>query len=152
MISSQFVVISNTHGVFFLIAFVLLYEVLIVRKKEVALHAAFSTLAALVFSVILKELFLMPRPYLAEGGYPEAGLTSFSSLPSVHAAIAFCLATSVTLHQRKLGIFLFTMAVAISFGRVLANVHYPIDIIVGMLIGVLTGIIFNQIHIRVSKG
>lgn len=152
MIESPVIVIVNTYGILILVVFVILYEFFVARSMEVAWHVIFSVSAAVVFSVVLKELFLVPRPYLTEGGYPQAGLAYLSSLPSVHAVVSFCLATTVTLHRRPLGVFLFTVAALLSIGRVIANVHYPGDVIVGMLIGVLTGIIFNQIHIKLRKG
>lgn len=151
MIESPLVVMLNTHGVFLLVAFVVLYEFYIARRREIALHALVSAVAALVFSLVLKELFLVPRPYAFNGSYPRAGLSEFSSLPSVHAAIAFSLATSVTLHQRGVGILLFGIAALISVGRVVANVHYPADIAVGVLVGVLVGLIFNQIHLKLRR-
>ncbi len=151
MINSPSVVFLNTHGIVLLVVFVVLYELFIARRREVAWHAVLSVVATVVFSIVLKELFLVPRPYLYEGSLPQAGLSYYSSLPSVHAAVAFCLATTVSLHQKSLGVFLFTIAALISVGRVLANVHYPVDIVLGMLIGVLTGIIFNQIHVKFRK-
>ena len=150
MIESPLIVFANTHGVFIVLAFVVLYEYFVVRRREMALHALLSAVTAMVFGLVLKELFLVPRPFVYDG-YPQAGLTGFSSLPSVHAAIAFSLATSVTLHQKSIGVFLFCVAALISLGRVLANVHYPADIAVGVLIGVLIGLIFNEVHIRVRK-
>lgn len=141
----------NTHGIVLLVIFVLFYELYVERKTEVALHVLMSVIFVLIFTIILKELFAVPRPFLAEGEEAYAGLTHFSSLPSTHTAVAFVLATSVALHQKRLGVFLFTIASLIGIGRVMANVHYPIDIIVGLLIGVLTGVIFNQIHLTRKK-
>lgn len=151
MIDNPLLVLLNTHGIFVVVLFVVLYEVFVSKNVEVALHVCLSVIAVLIFTVILKELFLVPRPYLVEGIDPSAGLTSFSSLPSTHTAVAFVLATTVTLHQKKLGVFLFTIASLTGIGRVMANVHYPLDIIVGILIGVLTGVIFNQIHLTRKK-
>lgn len=148
MIDTPLLVFLNTHGVVVLVVLVILYEFLVARKKELALHIILSVLSAAVFSLVLKELFLVPRPFLATGTPALAGMSQYSSLPSMHATIAFALATTVTLHQRLIGVFLFTMAALIGIGRVVANVHYPADIAMGMLIGVLTGVIFNQIHLR----
>jgi undecaprenyl-diphosphatase len=144
-------VFLNTHGILVLVLFIIIYELFVVRDSEVAWHIIFSVLATLVFTIVLKELFLIPRPYYMPGVEAHAGLTQFSSFPSTHTAVAFVLATSVTLHQKTLGVFLFTMAALIGVGRVLANVHYPIDVILGMFIGVLTGVIFNQIHLNKRK-
>lgn len=141
----------NTNGVFLLVFFVFLYELVVVHDIELAVHIVLSVVTVIVFSIVIKELFLVPRPFLSQGIDPGAGLTYYSSLPSIHAAVAFTLATTVTLHQKQLGVFLFTIAAVISVGRVLANVHYPMDVVLGMLIGVLTGLIFNQIHIKLKS-
>jgi undecaprenyl-diphosphatase len=103
-------------------------------------------MTTIIFTIILKELFLVPRPFVAFGTPPLAGMVQYSSLPSTHAAVAFAMATAVTLHQNRFGAFLFVIAAIIGIGRVAANVHYPTDVIIGLLIGVLIGIIFNQAH------
>lgn len=151
MINQPIVTFLNTQGVVVLVVFVLLYEVFVVKKNEVALHALLSVVSVIVFTIVLKELFLIPRPYLVTGGAAYAGLSGYSSLPSTHTAIAFGLATSIALHQKRLGVFLFTIASLIGIGRVAAHVHYPMDIIIGILVGVLTAVIFNQIHISYKK-
>jgi len=151
MIENPLIQAINTHGVWLLVLFIVFYEVFVVKSSEVALHLVLSVVAALVFSVVVKELFLVPRPFILDGEIPKAGLAPFSSLPSTHTAVAFALATAVTLHQKSLGVMLFTIAALFSIGRVLANVHYPLDIILGMLIGVLTSVIFNQIHVKFRK-
>lgn len=147
MIETHLVRVLNTYGVFALVALIVFYEISVARKYEVAIHIVLSVVFVLVFTVVLKELFLVPRPYLVYSIDPAAGLNHLSSLPSSHTAVAFVLATTVTLHQKRLGVFLFTLASLISIGRVMASVHYPVDIVIGILIGVLTGVIFNQIHL-----
>lgn len=128
-----------------------LYLWFIERSREEALHVLFAVVTTLVVSIVLKELFDMPRPYLVNGEEALAGLTWFPSFPSTHTAISFALATTVTLHQRRFGAFLFVIAALASIGRVAANVHYPVDIIFGILIGSLIGIFFATVHIRMNK-
>ncbi len=144
MINSPLIVFLNTYGVVFLITFVILYEFILVDEKKLALNIIFSLITAFIFSLVLKELFVLPRPYLTNGGYPSAGVDGFSSLPSIHSALAFSLATSVIFQQKTLGVFLFGIAVLVGLGRILAGVHYPADVLVGMLIGVVVGVIINQ--------
>lgn len=136
----------NTHGVFLFIASVLIYEYFVVRERELFYHSIFSIISALIITVILKELFTIPRPFLVEGMSPGAGLTHLSSFPSTHTALAFALASTVTLHQKKFGVLVFILATAVAIGRVVAAVHYPMDIFAGVLIGVLCGLFFDTIH------
>lgn len=151
MINSPFISLFNTHGVVFLVVIVIFYKFYIAKQPEAAYHALLSVISVMIFTVILKELFLIPRPYLVAGGTAYAGMAGFSSLPSTHTAIAFGLATSIATSDRRLGIILFFLAALIGIGRVLARVHYPLDIFVGAAVGVLTALIFNQIHISVKK-
>ena len=77
-----------------------------------------------------------------------AGLAGLASFPSTHTALAFSLATTVALHQPYLGVFLLVISALIGIGRVAANVHFPVDIAFGVLLGVLVGVFFDQIHFK----
>lgn len=145
MVDIPIIVFLNTHGVSFLVLVALVYTLFVEQNKEIAIHIFVSVASVIIFTVILKELFLIPRPYLVSGENPYAGLTGFSSLPSTHTAIAFALATSVVLHKRKLGVIMFILAFIVGAGRIIANVHYPIDVFVGILIGLTTGTLFDTL-------
>lgn len=58
---------------------------------------------------------------------------------SSHAANCFALATSFYLLNRgdKLTIFLFIWAIIVSYSRIYVGVHFPTDLLVGAIIGVL---------------
>ncbi|WP_435355077.1 phosphatase PAP2 family protein [Emticicia sp. SJ17W-69] len=58
---------------------------------------------------------------------------------SSHAANCFALAASFYLLNRggKLTIFLFIWAIIVSYSRIYVGVHFPTDLIVGAIIGVL---------------
>lgn len=151
MINNPLIVFLNTQGVLIFIGSVLIYEFFILRKKEVTSHAVFAVVTVFIVSVLLKELYLVPRPFTHPGVASYAGLARLSSFPSLHAALAFGLATTVALHQRRFGIFLLVIAAMISVGRVAAYVHYPIDIAFGILIGVLVGLFFDRMHFRARR-
>lgn len=148
--NNSIVFFANTFGVFLFVISVELYLVW-AQKKEVALHAALSVLIAGVTTIILKELFLTPRPFEVNNIDPLAGLAYLSSFPSSHTAVAFALATSVALHQTKLGIFLMMIAALVGIGRVAGSVHYPVDIAFGVLIGVTIALFWSEVHIRLQK-
>lgn len=139
------IIFLNTHGVWLLVLFFIFYELYLKKNKESAIDIIFSVTFAIIVSFFLKELFLVPRPFMREAIAPMAGLNSFSSLPSTHAAVAFALATTVAINNKKTGIVAFLLAALVSLGRVAARVHYPLDIAVGMLIGVLCGMFFDTI-------
>jgi undecaprenyl-diphosphatase len=140
--------VANTYGVFFFIIFIVGFVVVREHNKELALHTLFSVLTTTFFVILLKELFLTNRPFIVDSTNPLAGLAWLSSFPSLHAAIAFAAATTVALHYRRLGIFLLIIASLIGIGRVAADVHYPIDIAFGILIGVTISMFFENVHFR----
>ena len=137
----------NTYNVALFFILTPLYIWKYEKKKEEAKHVLFAGILAFVLGILLKQLFHLPRPYEIDGVVALAGQTISGSLPSVHTAITFAMATTVSLHQRRTGIFLFLIAAIIGFGRIAANVHYPIDIVVGAILGVGVSFLIEKIHV-----
>lgn len=61
------------------------------------------------------------------------------SFPSSHAANAFSMATVVSWRWPKLAGLFFAIAFAVAYSRVYVGVHYPLDTLVGAVVGVLCG-------------
>jgi membrane-associated phospholipid phosphatase len=96
----------------------------------------FSIFTAWFISFIIKSVTRIPRPFIAHGNVvPLFTHGGFDSFPSGHATIFFGLAMAVYLYHRKAGYFFFIGAALIAISRVIGGVHYPIDIIVGVIIG-----------------
>jgi len=73
---------------------------------------------------------------------------------SGHAAASFSIAMLVYLFLRKkiawTGL-LFVWAIVFTISRIFVGVHYPIDIIIGALVGSLIAILFYKLHNRFIK-
>ncbi len=67
------------------------------------------------------------------------------SFPSNAAAIVFAVAAAIWFYRHKIGAFLCFLALLMSFARVYAAVHYPLDIIGGAAIGILTSLFCMKI-------
>jgi len=64
------------------------------------------------------------------------------SFPSDHTVIAFSLAFSTFLFiNKKLGVIFLLAAILIGLGRVMAGIHYPLDVIAGILVAILSVLI-----------
>lgn len=83
-----------------------------------------------------------PRPFAA---LPEVNPTLLfyppqdPSFPSHLAAVESALAGIVLFYNRKAGIVMLVITVLAGLGRVYAGVHYPIDIVGGMALGLMAG-------------
>lgn len=116
-------------------------------RKEQVIHALTAGVIALAIAFLIKYLFPTLRPFAVNGASTDVLITPTDpSFPSAHMALAFSLAVTIFMHDRKAGVFYLIGAAAIGFARVLANVHYPVDIVGGALIGTLTAVIIEKNH------
>ena len=105
----------------------------------------------LIGNMTLKPLIARPRPYTY---FPEmtlliAPLTDFS-FPSGHTFASFASATTLFLYHKKAGIAAYILAAIIAFTRLYLYVHFPSDVIAGMLLGIFSGWLAYQIVQSVS--
>ena len=80
---------------------------------------------------------------LPYGSSPES-LTGWSSFPSDHAVLFFCLSTGLLFLSKRTAIFaLLYTAIVISFPRMYLGLHYPTDIIAGAILGMIVALVGN---------
>lgn len=117
-------------------------------KRERILHALFSSLIAWLVAEVIKNLINTKRPFIINNDSPTTITTpQDGAFPSGHSTAAFALAVSIWFHDKKLGAIYLFAALLVALGRILANVHYPLDTIVGALIGILTSIAVEKTHL-----
>ena len=107
-------------------------------RIKVFLTVAISVvLSRLVITEIIRFFYCRPRPFMA---YTVNQLAEDAncSFPSGHAAFFFALAMAIYFYNKKWGIWFFAAAILIALARVSAGIHYPIDILAGAVIGVLS--------------
>ena len=101
---------------------------------------------ALIFDLLsvnlfVKNLFMRTRPYEVIDGLTRlVGEQSDFSFPSGHTAASFAASVVLLLRApKKLSVPMFILAILISLSRLYVGVHYPTDILGGLLAGVLAG-------------
>lgn len=116
-------------------------------RKEQVIHALFAGVLAWGIAQAIKYIFPTVRPFVLNGGEVDVLFRPTGpAFPSAHTALAFSLAVTIFMHDRKVGWGYLIAAFFIGVARVLANVHYPLDIIGGALIGTLVAVIIEKTH------
>ena len=108
------------------------------RTRRIGLMSACALICSLLINnILLKNLAARVRPYNAiEGLIPLVNKPTEFSFPSGHAGSSF--ASGGVLYRRlprKYGIPILILAILISFSRLYVGVHYPTDVLAGVLTG-----------------
>ena len=84
----------------------------------------------------IKHLIARPRPGMVLPQIVERlGRNGLGSMPSAHAANWFAMTMVMFLFYRRSLWFMLPLALAVSFSRVYNGVHYPSDVLAGMVLG-----------------
>ena len=108
---------------------------------------AFVSLAvsAGICNGLLKNIINRTRPYVAiETLELITKMPHDSSFPSGHSNASFAVACAITwcLSKKKkwIGVILIVIASMVAFSRLYVGVHYPTDVIAGIILGTVTSI------------
>lgn len=129
--------VGNAGWFFIVLGVVLLW---VKKTRKAGFHVLLSLLFSLIFcNLILKDLVARQRPCWL---VPEIQLLianpSDFSFPSGHTSASMATAASIYLYNKKYGIAMFLLAIMIAFSRMYLFVHFPTDILGGMLTGLLS--------------
>lgn len=152
--------LGNFGAVWIALAVILLFSRATRRAGAAMLLALLIGL--LIGNVWIKEWVMRPRPFVT---HPE--LTALFdpgdqwSFPSAHTLSAFAAATALCFFHRKSGVLALVLAALIAFSRLYASVHYPTDVLAGLLLGIACGLVaawltdraIDRLHtLRLRKG
>ena len=117
------------------------------RSKLAAVSAAAAGALALLINLVLSQLWFHDRPFV---DHPRQTLllvhhAADNSFPSDHASLAFAIAFAVLAFHRRLGLLLLIGAVCIGADRIFVGVHYPLDVLASLLVGLGSALIVTTV-------
>lgn len=122
-------------AVYLVLALAGLLVYLFIKNKKKFLFVFLSMLVSWGIGQLIKLLFYTPRPFM-QGATSLIQHSADSSFPSNHAAVFFSVAFALFfVKKKKLGIIFLILALLVSFARIFTGLHYPVDILGGVLVG-----------------
>lgn len=125
------------------------------RAAAVGVLAVAST--SVVANLVVKKVVRRPRPLRPQHHYahPPTGrshvpMPTSTSFPSGHSAAAAALATAVAVEWPAVAVPFVTLAGLIAYSRVHTGVHYPLDVIGGIAVGVGMGLA-SSVAVRLAE-
>ena len=137
ILTSFFTLITNEYFLYILLGIVLIY---MFKKNEQTRRLTKETIIAFLICtalfIVLKLIFQRPRPFDAFNELiPLVNKPSDYSFPSGHTASAFICAFMVYDGlPKKYSILIMILAILVAFSRLYVGVHYPTDIIAGIVL------------------
>ncbi|MCR5301788.1 MAG: phosphatase PAP2 family protein [Lachnospiraceae bacterium] len=148
LLDSFFLIVTNIAGSYGQLWVAVGLALLIPKKTRWTGIAVLISYAGVYLfgQMILKNLISRPRPCQVDQAFQMlVERPSSSSFPSTHSAWAFAAATAIFMKFKKAGIAAFVAAALIAFSRMYMFLHYPTDVLCGMILGILLGIAADKI-------
>ena len=131
----------GNSGIVWVVAAIVLLCTKKYRRYGVMLLVGLAA-ALLLGNLALKNLFARPRPCWLDESVPLLiARPSDYSFPSGHTMAGAIGATILTVADRRFGWAAIPLAVLIAFSRIFLFVHYPTDVLAGILLGTLAALL-----------
>lgn len=131
----------TTSGIIWIAAGIILIFFRKTRAAGIILLAALA-LGFLTGDVLLKHLINRPRPFMVNTDIVLLiKQPSGASFPSTHSTLAAAATTVLLMKKKEFGFIALVLTLFIAFSRLYLYLHYPTDVLCGLLLGVMCGVI-----------
>ena len=115
------------------------------KYRKVGVTLAVGLIVGFLFAnVALKNIVMRPRPCLLMPDFPLLiGVPTDYSFPSGHTVSSFVSAFVLLKGNRKMGVFALVLAAILAFSRMYLFVHFPTDILGGILVAYISYLTTN---------
>jgi len=143
----KLIVFLADYLIYFLVLGGLIYLFFAYQKKWKKFLGVVSAtiLSRLIITEGIRFFYYRPRPFL---NYPVNQLLNHDisgSFPSGHMTFVFPLIAFIFFENKKIGVVFGILGILMGLARIAAGVHYPLDILAGMLLGILSAWLVDNI-------
>jgi undecaprenyl-diphosphatase len=134
--------------VYFLLAGAALIYFLVKKKEK--LHYIFVIgssviLSRFVITELIRLIWHRSRPFVDYQVNQVIEHSASGSFPSGHIAFLFALAIAVYFFNKKWGLVFFILSLLVGLARIFVGIHYPLDILGGIVIGIVSAIVVRAL-------
>jgi undecaprenyl-diphosphatase len=130
--------------------------VLFFYKKEKSKDEQFilcikMTLAVLfgyLAKIVINLINMRPRPFEIHDVQLLVGRLTDGAFPSIHTLVSFVIAFGVYAYDKKMSAYFIIAAALVSLSRVYVGVHYPFDILGGIILAWLSFYLVRKINFK----
>ena len=139
-------------GIIWILACIVLLIIPKTRKLGIVCSCSLAA-AYIVDNIILKNLIARTRPYeVIEGLNRIIEAQSDYSFPSGHSGSSFAVAVVMFKEMpEKFGVPALVLAILIALSRLYVGVHYPSDVLCGIIFGTVFALISCYVYHRIVK-
>jgi len=133
----------------FIFWFGFIIYLIIKKEKKLALLMTAGIIAGAMVTFPIKYFFERERPYEQINSTRLIAPTEFDpSFPSGHTEMSFLAATIASKFHPEYRKYLYAFSIIVALSRIYVGVHFPLDTIGGVIIGILAGRIMLMIAMR----
>lgn len=128
---------------------------LIIKKTR---RFGFTLALDLVFNLVASSLIIKPivgriRPCVLNRTVQVINSIPFDpSFPSGHTLFAFGAATIIFIYNKGLGLLAYLFAIVMGFSRMYLYMHFPTDVLIGGILGIIFAVIVYNLQRAALKG
>jgi len=123
------------------------------RARPDAIAAAVAAVVALFLNHLLGLVWYEPRPYLSSYHVPLlAAAAHGNSFPSDHLAFGGAVVATLFMTGRRwLSLLSLLVMAAVGWARVVAGIHWPLDVLAGLGLGLAVGVVIGTLALDLPR-
>lgn len=116
-----------------------------VKERKAFIVSLLAIPISIALIKIIHLIYYEPRPFITYQILPLVTMANIASFPSGHTTTMAIFAFASQYYKHQWNILILILMALVGVSRIYVGVHYPIDIIGGILTGLLSVIVARQI-------